>query len=372
MNKFTITLLSLLLSTAGTLCAQENYPGDKTGKNLSPEDQVFEIPRYGTGIQYRIKLGNGNILRIDLANGFDLRSFRNIDSLITGFLADMDAFRDSLSDPLAVKHIDYLIDAGGKRKLRLHQYRPAATSFLLDGNEPSILRIDQDTIHILIVTRAQGHPAGITVNGLRYDRLSFFVNHYSEMNSMNRRGLNDVVGGIISKQLVKRNIYSHPNCYIVDDSIVDTKVLGQGANRLEINAGAAVENYKNLFAPSAQVDAYVVVNRLRHEYRFGLSWEPLFFFATDAGGRLRTYRNDMIVAHYEHNHRDKEPGYSLDPAFSFGYVFHREGDYFSQPSFRLTYGALKLKGSLAIEPALFFNNFFRGVTPGLRISFGGF
>jgi hypothetical protein len=164
---------------------------------------------------------------------------------------------------------------------------------------------------------------------------------------------------------------------IVYDSIVDTKPVGAIGNQLSINAGAAVENYKNLFAPSAQVDAYVTLNRRRNRYRLGLSWEPLFFFAPDAQGRLQTYMNDMIVAHYEHNHLDgnqleDKPSFNLDPAFSLGYVFHREGGYFTQPSFRFTVGACKLKGSLVLEPALFFNNFFKGVTPGLRLSFGGF
>ena len=57
--------------------------------------------------------------------------------------------------------------------------------------------------------------------------------------------------------------------------------------------------------------------------------------------------------------------------FSLGYIVGRQGNYFTQPSFRLTYGAGKI-GSLRIEPALFFNNFFKGVTPGLRVSIGVF
>jgi hypothetical protein len=372
MYKTLFALLGLLLGIATPVCAQENDRDVKENTSLSAEDKVFETPPYATGIQYSIKLGHGDILRIDLANGYDLRRFRNIDSLIAVFNTDMEAFRDSLNDPLTVKHVDYLVDSSGKRKLRIRQERPAATSFLLDGPEPSILRIRQDTIHIMIVTRTQGRRSGITVDGLRYDRLCFFVNHYGEMSTMNKRGLNEEIASILSRQLVKRNVYHHPNCYIVGDSIVDTKVVGQGANRLEINAGAAVENYKNLFAPSAQVDMYIVLERMRHQYRFGLSWEPLFFFASDGRGHLRTFRNDMVVAHYEHNRHGIDPLFSLDPAFSLGYVFHREGGYFTQPSFRLTYGAAKLKGGLALEPALFFTDFFRNVTPGLRLSFGGF
>ena len=147
MQKIIVALLSLLLGAAGTLCAQDN-------NHLSPEDRLFNSPPLSIGINYRVRLGNGNILRIDLANGYDLRFFKNIDSLLTVFLDDMKAFRDSLTDPLTVKHIDYLIDTSGKKKLRIRQDRPVATTFLLDGGEPALLRVEQDTIRILLVSAA--------------------------------------------------------------------------------------------------------------------------------------------------------------------------------------------------------------------------
>src|ERR1700744_5605040 len=99
MQKTALALLGLLLGIAGHLFAQdENH--NKKDKQPSAEDRVFEAPRYSIGIQYSISLGKGNTLRIDLANGYDLRSFRNIDSLLAVFLTDMEPFRDSLADPL--------------------------------------------------------------------------------------------------------------------------------------------------------------------------------------------------------------------------------------------------------------------------------
>jgi hypothetical protein len=121
------------------------------------------------------------------------------------------------------------------------------------------------------------------------------------------------------------------------------------------------------------VRATADLHRGRNEYLLGVSWEPLFFFSAASNGHLETYRNDLIVLNYEHNHpgSDPKPAFGLDPAFSLGYVIGRQGNYFTQPSFRLTYGAGKA-GPLRIEPALFFNNFFKGVTPGLRVSMGVF
>jgi hypothetical protein len=370
MKKAFIAMLSLLLSIAGTLRAQEN-------EKPSPEDRLFNAPPLSIGINYRIRLGKGNILRIDLANGYDLRFFKNIDSLLTVFLDDMTAFRDSLADPLTVKQIDYLIDTSGKKKLRIRQYRPAATTFLLDADGPALLRVEQDTIRILLVSAAPGRSSGRTVNGLRYDRLCFFINHYGELESYVTRGLNDEIRSIRSQTLVKPHPYRCPFCYIVRDSIVRTNVHDR--NGLSITPAVAAQNYKNYFAPSFALGASVNLLRRSGLYKLGASWEPLFFFAPDTQGQLHTYRNDFVVLTYEHNHREGKgtniprPQLILDPAFTFGYLVHSEGDYFSKPAFRLTAGAGELlNGALRFEPGLYFNNFFRGVTPLLRVSFGGF
>src|SRR5580693_8713711 len=129
MQKTTFALLGLLLSIAGNLCAQKTT-------QPSPGDGLFEAPDNSIGINYRIKLGAGNILQIDLANGYDLHTggLANIDSILNLFLDDMRAFRDSIADPLTVKQIDYLIDTSGYHKLHIRQYRPTASSFLLDHN----------------------------------------------------------------------------------------------------------------------------------------------------------------------------------------------------------------------------------------------
>ncbi|HEV3324026.1 MAG TPA: hypothetical protein VG052_00425 [Puia sp.] len=371
MQKITVALLSLLLSAAGTLCAQDN-------DRPSPGDRLFNPPPQAIGINYQVQLGNGNILRIDLANGYDLRFFKNIDSLLMVFLNDMKAFRDSLTDPLTVKHIDYLIDTSGKKKLRIRQYRPAATSFLLDSSEPALLRIEQDTIRILLVSAAPGRAEGRTVKGLRYDRLCFFVNHYSELESCISSGLNDEIRSILSHTLIKPHPYRCPFCYIVRDSGVRTNVHDR--NTLSITPAVAVQNYKNYFSPSFALGGSVNLLRRSGLYKFGAAWEPLFFFAPDAQGQLHTYRNDFVVLTYVHDRQASEgknnpgrPRLNLDPDFTFGYLVRSQGDYFSKPAFRLTVGAGELlHGSLRIEPGLYFNNFFRGVTPCLRLSLGGF
>src|SRR5882762_2819609 len=96
-----------LLSIAGTLCAQDNK---LTG---SSADKVFGLPPHSIDKRIRIDLGKGNLLFLEMGALSDVWRFSNIDSLLLVFLADMKAFRDSLSDPLTIKRIDYAMDLSG-------------------------------------------------------------------------------------------------------------------------------------------------------------------------------------------------------------------------------------------------------------------
>jgi hypothetical protein len=374
MQKTTFALLGLLLSIAGTLCAQQSNQARQSNQP-SPGDRLFEPPAYSIGINYRINLGAGNILQIDLANGYDLHTdgLANIDSILNRFLDDMQAFRDSIGDPLTVKHIDYLVDTSGNPKLRIRQYHPVASSFLLDHNGPSILRVEQDTIRILIVTAVPPRYPGRAIKGLRYDRFCFFVNHYEELESYAAKGLNAWTHHMISNP-VPKHPYRCPFCYTYRDTGISSRAMQ--ANGLGFGAGVAVQNYKSYFAPAFTLGGRVHLARDDDRYIIGASWEPIFLFAPDSVGHLTTYRNDFVVVSFTHfgpSGKISRSNFNLIPDASLGYLFHSSGAFFDKPSFRLSVGDVYLhQNSIHIEPELFFDHFFKAVTPGLRVSIGGF
>src|SRR6266436_2868643 len=93
------TVLMLFISILPQLYAQS------TGK----EDKAFEIPdNIIINSRFYIDLEKGNKLTIELTDISDLQKVSNIDSLLTVFMRDLTPLRDSLSDPLASKHIDYI------------------------------------------------------------------------------------------------------------------------------------------------------------------------------------------------------------------------------------------------------------------------
>jgi hypothetical protein len=380
MQKIMVAMLGLL-SMTGMLYAQ---PGVvfSSNNNRTPDERLFSLPPFSINEEYRIELGKGNAMRLELVDGADLSRFENIDSLLLLFCSDMKAFRDSLSDPLTTKHIDYLMENSGQKKLRIRQAKPAASTFLLDGSEPAILRLEQDTIYILLPSPADRFAGRKASRPVKYDRLGFFLNRYSELESYITSGLNRKIQLI---QESKHKNYSWKtkngrNYLGSDPTISAVTALMHNGNRLVLNGFVAAQNYKNYFAPSFSLGASVQISHGFNTNLFGVYWEPMFLFAPNAQGRLQTYRNDFLVARFAFTKKD-ESGKENDsnaalgfgPSFSLAYLIGRHGSLVEPHTFRLTLGSVKaFKGGLHLDPCLYFNDFFKGVTPGIRLSLGGF
>ena len=102
----------------------------------------------------------------------------------------------------------------------------------------------------------------------------------------------------------------------------------------------------------------------------GVLWEPHFFFSRDAQNKLKTHRNDFITLVYAQGgtkDRDPRKDFAYSAHFSFGYLVHRSGNYFDKNTFRLGGGHVQFVKT-SIEPCIYFNNFFKGVSPAIRIS----
>ena len=257
--------------------------------------------------------------------------------------------------------------------------RPQARKLAHLGSEPAILRLQQDTVFIMMATQ----PGDSTVGSkeVRYDRLGFFLNRYEELEGYVTSGLNDKVRLILKKEGNDKWDTRNGRNYLVSDPSISSRGHTRSEhhhNFLDISGGILLENYKSYFVPSFSVGATIGTTRGPSTYAFGARWEPLFIFVPDAQGHLQTYRNDFLVISFNHRRIDGRSSELLDPYFnigsniSLGYLIHSQGDYMVKHTFRLTVGEASLfKSSLNLEPCLFFNDFFKGVTPGIVLSFGG-
>jgi hypothetical protein len=361
--------LGLLLSLAGSLCAQQRRPMPV------PEDVFFDLPHYTIVKAIHIDLGKGNYLELELTDDSQLNRFKNLDSLLLVFLTDMKPFKDSLSDPLSGKRVDYRVDTAGRRMVRIRETRSPGTTFLLGENDPSLLRLRQDTLYILLAWKQD-----------RLSRLTIILNRYSDLESWIATGLNAKMQLLeVNKQHRWAGEWNprpgHPAYLVKDptitgknDSIYHTAEIN---DYLEIAAIVSLQNYKNYLTPAVDLGFFIGLRKKDFVHQLGLFWEPIFLFGSDSHGRMQTYRNDLLVFHYSFdvsgNLKDPLAPFGLNTNISLGYFIRRSGDYLERDSWRLTAGEVKFRGNrIVLQPCIYFNNLFKNVTPGLRLCYKAF
>lgn len=364
-----ILLWVLIISTTAPLCAQTSNKSDAAFE--VPPDVLFNR-------KFFISLQNGNRIQIAVTDITDLTSISNLDSLLRVFLNDIAALKDSLSNPLTSKRIDYLTDESNRKKIRLQQFQPKGASFFLNQGELVSLRTEQDTINLIGITGNPPKPKDkINKNNSRYYHITFFLNDIGELNVLMNGQLNTKMA--LLQEDTKNKWGGRPatgNMYLKKDSSITVNqqrgfTNGPG-DYLNLYATVNVQNYKNYFVPSFSIGGKLVfANRGRwYKREIGLMWEPHFIFAKDNNNKLQTYRNDFLTLNYGQGPTkdfDTRKETSLQAVVSIGYLIRRQGEYFDKHSFRLGAGKLQLSKT-SIEPSIYFNNFFKGVTPGIRIT----
>ena len=369
--KRTIIGLTLFASIHVNLCAQSSE---------SKADKAFEIPEnIILNRRFYINLEKGNKLEMELTDITDIRKIANIDSLLQVFVKDITPLKDSLSDPLTSKRIDYITDAQGRKKIRLQQFQPKGSNYLVSNGELSSLKINQDTINIIgVITNPPKAEQKISLTHLRYYHLLFYLNNISE--------LADYMHGTLAEKIttVQENVNAKwplilggSSHYLSKDKAISAdkpKGFTQSGTGdfIEAMISVNVQNYKNYFVPSFSVGASLALTNRDRNFKWvpGLFWEPHFLFTKDAQGKLQTYRNDFLTLTYGQGgttEHDPHKDFAFSAVFSLGYLINRNGDYFEKHTFRLGAGKLKLLKT-TIEPSMYFDNFFKGVTPGIRIS----
>ena len=362
-------LLALVLATgiSGTSFAQTS----KTDKSFEPPTD-FSFNR-----RFFIELGQGNQLRVELSDINDLDRVRNIDSLLVIVSKDLELLKDSLSQTENTRRVDHFTDAAGNRKVRIIQYPTDGSSFLIHGSEPSALKIEQDTLNILGIARNPPKPSEkISRTKPRYYRFTFYLNDLQNLQTYMDGRLNRKFD-LFSEHYTDKwdGKKGRGRLTLKQDPTIKTdkpKAFATGpGDYVGFNGSAQVQNYKNYFVPSIGLGAEIVLTNRDRQWKhvIGLNWEPQFLFAKDDKEEVRLYRNDFVSLHYGQGpvkENDPRKDASFTAIVSLGYLVYRKGEYYEKNTFRLGMGRLRLVKT-SIEPMIYFHDFFRGVSPGLRI-----
>lgn len=100
---------------------------------------------------------------------------------------------------------------------------------------------------------------------------------------------------------------------------------------------------------------------------FGLYWEPQFSFRSDTSGKMQTSRNDFFTLRFEERNNKANTNFEILSTFSVGYLIRRSGNSFEKNTFKIGLPSVA-SGRLAFEPELYFNDFLKNVSPGIRLS----
>ena len=365
-----INVLMLVMGITVNLCAQSTNSSDKT----------FEVPENIIMTRrFYVDLGKGNKMKIEVSDIADLNRMANIDSLLQIFLNDITPLKDSLADPLTSKRIDYVTDAKGRKKIRFQQFQPKGASFLITNGDVASLRTEQDTVNLIgIITNPPKAVEKISLKNSRYYHYTFYLNNINELAGYMHGILEDKIRTIQNNINGKWPIVLGSGFHYIknDRSITADKPKGftpaGTGDFLAANITVNVQNYKNYFVPSFSLGMRLTLTNRERTFKWepGLFWEPHFLFARDNQNKMHTYRNDFLTFTYgQGGTKDYDPrkDFSFSAVFSLGYLINRNGDYFEKNTFRLGAGKLSVSKT-TIEPSLYFNNFFKGVTPGIRIS----
>lgn len=99
----------------------------------------------------------------------------------------------------------------------------------------------------------------------------------------------------------------------------------------------------------------------------GIYWEPQFSFRSDSSGKMQSSRNEFLSLRFQEYPNKPHTNFELLRTLSFGYMVRRSGNYFDKNTFRLGLPGVA-SGNLQLEPEVYFNDFLKNISPGIRLS----
>jgi len=99
----------------------------------------------------------------------------------------------------------------------------------------------------------------------------------------------------------------------------------------------------------------------------GMYWEPQFSFRNNPSSGIQSFRNDFLTLRIRETPEKPYANFELLTTLSVSYLIRRSGDFFEKNTFKLGLPGVA-SGRLHLEPELYFNDFFKNVSPGIRLS----
>ena len=306
---------------------------------------------------------------------FDLQQVGHLEKLpsLDSLLDATGALLEPLLDSLAADGNVHRIDVDVMRQPALFRITTHIQPGIYTRMQDTLskVKVDQDTIRIKVFG-----------SGALYSYVTLILNNAVEILSLPDNTGADALA------LVKDAVNKHYN----SNTVVNTKFKYYAALSLQTGKLISPASYKGIKTGSRYISitanpiagfargqfltgisAGIRYNYGNHpgyewgsEMSFGLHWDPTFIFGQNASGKTTMDRNDFLtLRHQEVDHRSPS-GFRFFNTTSIGFLIRRQGTFFERNTFKLGLPGLR-NGKLSIEPELYFHDFFKQVSPGMRL-----
>lgn len=340
------------------------------------ENSPFYVPAKALLDSFHIRLDEGNSLEVELSDLEDMKKVYNMDSVITAVKKNFSSIKDSFSNPMSIKSIRYVTDESGRTFIRLRKFIPDEKNYMIADNKNTAMKIRQDTVKIIKIIPEERTP----FFSRRYVVLTFYLNDYHQLYQYGNHTLDSALMAIYSaaskvRKEPKDDKKTLTGSYTLSDTLSSKKpdihFLHEEKPHfyLTLLLGGNLQNVYQSMAPSLTLGILLGLPRSGVNHQLKLVWEPMFLFEKDKNDILKTYRNGWLMIGYQAYAKGKNKFLFSQAGFSFSYLVRNRGNIFHKNTFRLGLGGVGMDDNrIFIQPIIYFHDFFRDVTPGLRLS----
>ena len=337
---------------------------------------VFDVPAEKFTRQFTVELDRKNSMQVSVTSMQVLDYISNIDSILKVFMSELRLISDSLPLRTIPLRIDYNMDVPTVKKLRVRKTIPPEDYYAFINGSPSFLKMHQDTLVIQGKIPAEWLRRSKNIKernyGKYYFSMIFYLNDLEDILAYKDGRLNEKI------KIIQQNYKS--SWQYRDDERMQLKKYpeitsntAQGyifpSQFFSLKKSLEVQNYKDHFVPSISCKPTFAKDRDFIKRELGLSIEAAFTFEHPANASTKTYVNVFAGITYNVTPLVKTRNLvKFYPYLDLAYLVSRSGTVYDKNSFRLGLGSLSA-GNLTtrIQPALYFSNLFKQVTPSLKI-----
>ncbi len=387
MKKTILCLALMLISQAGSLFAQDgNYSAEyRANQNRSKTDKTFNIWTLHINLRDIVQLKDAK-MTLEMQNITDFENFKKLDSILMNFMKDIAFYKDSL-DMQAAGHvrIDYVISPEYSfKKIRFKKYYPDGDIYINRSGETSKLKLEQDTIHIIVEKLLHKSKCAIPYN----IQATFVLDNYTDVDKIiaDRAELHRILDTLEKENRTKQTDKPHryPEMTIVynpyffgPNSFIKRKGVDAGNlslihdhDYINFNANVGAGVVLNTVAPFAEFGASLISQWLRgtRTYSFYKMFaSSYYFFERDAAGNISVKDNWFINASVGTNWGKAAPGWVGHNAdFGVGYLVSQKGNYFKSTTFKV-FTDIRLANGINLSPEFIFTNNFKQIYPGISL-----